>query len=64
MTPALNKYTDTMLNTPCTLSLNLCVTQMVRSEVDYTQQLCDTCSKELAREFKDWWVEGLQHGVS
>jgi hypothetical protein len=30
--------------------------QMVRSEVDYTQQLCDTCSKELAREFKDWWV--------
>jgi hypothetical protein len=33
---------------------------MVRSEVDYTQQLCDTCSKELAKEFKDWWVVGKQ----
>jgi hypothetical protein len=27
---------------------------MVRSEVEYTQQLCDTCARELAEEFRAW----------
>jgi kinesin family protein 6/9 len=27
----------------------------VRSEVEYTQQLCDTCAQELAMEFNEWF---------
>lgn len=40
-----------------TASACACVnSQMVRSEVDYTQQLVDTCVRELTEEFKAWWV--------
>ncbi len=30
------------------------LSQFVRSEVDYTQQLCDTCSKEIMADFQQW----------
>jgi len=30
--------------------------QMVKSETDYTQQLCDTCTQEFMEDFKAWWV--------
>lgn len=35
-------------------ALSVLVLPQVRSEVEYTQQLCDTCAKELAMEFNEW----------
>ncbi|KAF5834060.1 kinesin motor domain-containing protein [Dunaliella salina] len=36
--------------------------QMVRSESDYTQQLCDTCAQEIVEDFNAWY--SVQHGGS
>ncbi|GAX77459.1 hypothetical protein CEUSTIGMA_g4903.t1 [Chlamydomonas eustigma] len=30
--------------------------QMVKSEIEYTQQLCDACAQELAMEFNQWYL--------
>ena len=40
--------------TKSTRPVSPCPLQIVRSEVEYTQQLCDTCAKELVQEFNDW----------
>ncbi len=33
--------------------------QMVKSEVEYTQQLCDQCAQELIMEFNEWYIGKL-----
>ena len=35
--------------------------QMVKSEVEYTQQLCDTCAREILMEFNEWY--GGKYGM-
>eukprot|EP00983_Pelagomonas_calceolata_P102403 1158801-Pelagomonas_calceolata.AAC.6 len=35
---------------------------MVRSESNYTQQLCDTCAQEFVEDFSAWY--SMEHGGS